>query len=153
MRTFSTDFEIKDGMIYFDAYEFIRKNESKSGDVKFKIVLEKNVRYFRHKYYRSAILPAIAEESFSGDKFEAHLYLKKRFLFIPAGAVSEIPEQHKNSRSMFVFDGDVLRGVIPSCGNISDDDMREFIIKTESVLFETQASLTAGQMELRKKAF
>ena len=155
MKTVSGEFKIKNGQIYFTpaVENFIRLNEGRDGDVTFKLVNQRDVKYWRHKYYRSALLPSIAAESFSGDNFEAHLYLKKRFLFIPAGSVSEIPDKHKNSRSMFVFDGDVLRGVIPSCGDISDDDMRAFVIKVEAVLFDTQASLTAGQMELRKKAF
>jgi hypothetical protein len=153
MRSKITDFKIEGGRIKFEAEEFIRLNEGKSGEIKLKIVSDKNVKHHRHRYYRGAVLPLIAEESFSGDLFEAHIYLKKRFLFIRAESLSEIPERHKNSASIFIFDGEALRGVIPSCGNLTDDEMRQYVIQVEGLMFDLQASLTADQINLRKKCF
>ena len=157
MKTLTYEFKIIDGKFtceYGSEFEkFKSDNEGRSGDMTLKIIRERNVMYWRHKYYRSVLLPLIAAESFSGDDFEAHIFLKKKYLFVKCELFSEVPAVHKEDRTMFVFGtDDRFRGFIPSTGNLTDDEMHKYLYQIEGLINDIQAGYTDSQREIRQKA-
>ena len=153
MKTLTTEFTVKNGRLIAQLDSFLLANEGKEGELKLKIINTDKVMYWRHKYYRSILLPYIAQESFSGDDFQAHIELKKMFLFVPVHEYREIPERYKNERTMFLFEASgSLNGLVPSTGDLSDEEMKKYILQVEGIMLELQISLTEQEMITRNKA-
>ena len=129
MRSLTTEFTIKNGRLIAQLDSFLLANEGKEGELKLKIVNTDKVAYWRHKYYRSILLPYIAQESFSGDDFQAHIEMKQKFLFVPVFEYRDIPERYKNEKTMFLFEASgSLKGLIPSTGDLTDEEMKQYIL-------------------------
>ena len=153
MKTLTTEFTVKNGRLIAQLDSFLLANEGKEGELKLKIVNTDKVMYWRHKYYRSVLLPYIAQESFSGDDFQAHIEIKKMFLFVPVFEYRDIPERYKNEKTMFLFEASgSLKGLIPSTGDLTDEEMKKYILQVEGIMLELQISLTEHEMITRKKA-
>lgn len=153
MRTLTTEFTIKNGRLIAQLDTFLLANEGKEGELKLKIVNTDKVEYWRHKYYRSILLPYIAQESFSGDDFQAHIEMKKMFLFVPVFEYRDIPERYKNEKTMFLFEASgSLKGLIPSTGDLTDEEMKQYILQVEGIMLELQISLTEQEIITRNKA-
>lgn len=153
MRSLTTEFTIKNGRLIAQLDRFLLANEGKEGELKLKIINTDKVMYWRHKYYRSILLPYIAQESFSGDDFQAHIELKKMFLFTPVNEYSGIPERFRTDRTNFIFDNDNnLKGFLPSTGDLTDEEMKKYILQVEGIMLELQISLTEHEMITRNKA-
>ena len=153
MRTLTTEFTIKNGRLVAQLDAFLLANEGKEGELKLKIVNTDKVAYWRHKYYRSILLPYIAQESFSGDDFQAHIEMKQKFLFVPVFEYRDIPERYKNEKTMFLFEASgSLKGLIPSTGDLTDEEMKQYILQVEGIMLELQISLTEHEIITRNKA-
>lgn len=153
MRSLTTEFTIKNGRLIAQLDGFLKANEGKEGELKLKIVNTDKVMYWRHKYYRSILLPYIAQESFSGDDFQAHIELKKMFLFVPVQEYAEIPGRYKTDRTNFLFNAESkLCGFLPSTGDLTDEEMKKYILQVEGIMLELQISLTEQEMITRNKA-
>lgn len=136
-----------------DVAKFLPNFLGELAEVTIKIIKKDKPEYWQHKYLNGCVIPALAEESFSGDVFLCTLEMKKRFLKIDCCGYEEVPEKHRDSRTMFIFNqNEELIGYIPSRANIDPDMMKTFIRDVESLLFETQASLSNEAYEYRKKA-
>jgi len=153
MRNLTTEFTIKNGRLVAQLDSFLLANEGKEGELKLKIVNTDKVMYWRHKYYRSILLPYIAQESFSGDDFQAHIEMKQKFLFVPVFEYRDIPERHKNEKTMFLFEASgSLKGLIPSTGDLTDEEMKQYILQVEGIMLDLQISLTEQEIITRSKA-
>jgi hypothetical protein len=136
-----------------DLHFFLNKWTGKTAEPTVKVIRDDKPEYWQHKYLNGCVIPALAEESFSGDVFLCTLEMKKRFLKIDCCGYEEVPEKHRDERTMFIFDSqENLVGYIPSRANIDPDEMKRFILDVEGLLFETQASLNKNAYEIRKKA-
>ena len=153
MKTLTTEFAVKNGRLIAQLDSFLLANEGKEGELKLKIVNTDKVMYWRHKYYRSILLPYIAQESFSGDDFQAHIELKKMFLFVPVQKYAEVPERYRNDKTNFMFSAEnKLCGFLPSTGDLTDEEMRQYILQVEGIMLDLQISLTEQEMITRNKA-
>ncbi len=153
MKTLTTEFTIKNGRLIAQLDSFLLANEGKEGELKLKIVNTDKVAYWRHKYYRSVLLPYIAVESYDSDNFKAHIELKKMFLFVPVFEYRDIPERYKNEKTMFLFEASgSLKGLIPSTGDLTDEEMKQYILQVEGIMLELQISLTEHEIITRNKA-
>lgn len=136
-----------------DIAKFLHNHIGETAEVTVKVIRDDKPEYWQHKYLNGCVIPALAEESFSGDVFLCTLEMKKRFLKIDCCGYEEVPEKHRDERTMFIFDSqENLVGYIPSRANIDPDEMKRFILDVEGLLFETQASLNKNAYEIRKKA-
>lgn len=153
VKTLTTEFTIKNGRLIAQLDRFLLANEGKEGELKLKIVNTDKVMYWRHKYYRSILLPYIAQESYDGHKFKAHMEMKKKFLYMPCSEYAEIPERHLTDKTNFLFDyKDQLKAYLPSTGNLTDEEMKKYILQVEGIVLELQISLTDSEMITRNKA-
>ena len=153
MRSLTTEFTIKNGRLIAQLDTFLLANEGKEGELKLKIVNTDKVMYWRHKYYRSVLLPYIAVESYDSDNFKAHIELKKMFLFVPVQEYSEIPERYRTDRTNFLFNAESkLCGFLPSTGDLTDEEMKQYILQVEGIMLELQISLTEQEIITRSKA-
>lgn len=151
---------IKNGEIkYLDSFkerlaEFKKQNEGKGGEIIVSI-FEKDIEYHRHKYYRGFILPEIADAAFDGDQFEAHIAMKRKFMYTAVSRLADIPSKH---RGRCIIDQEKIInaegkeeiktvGYMPSMGDISDKEAREYILKVEAFCF---SDLQIGIPENRK---
>jgi hypothetical protein len=141
--------------------EYCKAHNGKSGEISI-VLADETPRYFQHKYYRGYLLPAIADESFSGDREIAHAELKKILLQQPVSGWEEIPKKHRARASVIfirsVLDAgevhDLVRGYIPSTACLSVKEMAEYILKVEALCAEygIQVSLPNVAAEYRRKA-
>jgi hypothetical protein len=153
-KSVTVDFKIEKGrLVYTGLDSFLNYHDGKAGSLTVKIVSNNDVSYWRHKYYRSALLPYIAEESYDSDDLKAHISLKKIFLFQNCTEFAEIPDKHRDERTMFYFTGDELTGYVPSLSNITDEEMRGFLLSVEAIMLELQISMSQADINMREKAF
>jgi hypothetical protein len=144
-----------------DIRQFCAENDGKAGEITITLV-DEGPRYYQHKYYRGYLLPAIADESYSGDRDQAHTELKKMFLMQPATGWNDIPKKHRSRCSVIYVreitdDGevtDVIRGYVPSTSRLNKKDMAEYILKIEALCAEygIHISLPTAAIEYRRKA-
>ena len=146
MKSIESHFKIQRGQIVFlndesppELRELIEKNEGRRGIREIRIE-EDSVKYYQHKYYRGYLLPPIARECFDGDEFKTHIEMKKRFLWREVKEYQEIPRKHRD-RCIPVWkiteDGEeLLIGYLPSTGDLTEREMREYIILVEQFSFD-----------------
>jgi hypothetical protein len=99
--------------------------------------------FFLHKYYRGYLLPDLATAYGEADQEYVHRYfLKKDFLFIAIDKLDDIPSKHKDRPTIYIKEIDgkvVVQGYAPSTGDITHQEMKEFILKCEHRLFVDMA--------------
>lgn len=164
MKSIETHFKVQRGNIVFlndphppELQKLIEKNEGRRGVREIRIE-EDSVAYHQHKFYRGYLIPPIAEAAFDGDEFQAHIEMKKRFLFREIHEYGEIPRKHQ-SRCIPVWritpDGEeVLIGYLPSTGDLTKDEMRDYIQRVEKFSDEMgMYALTGEGIEARNMAY
>lgn len=141
--------------------EFLEFNEGKEGEIIYRTI-ERDIQYYQHKYYRGFLVPPIANDSYSGNRFETHLRLKEMFLVVAVSSFFDIPTKHQERAipvyDYFIENNEIIKktlcGYIPSTKDIAESEMRKFILDVE--LFAAEAgielSLKAHEYEYRKRA-
>ena len=157
--------KIKDCKIDFSPLQsYIERNDGKG----FVLKLEAgdNVQYWQHKYYRSCLLPALANHYGEKSLQFFHDYtLKPTFYeqstgkrFIPVEGYDEIPKKHQaGSRKIEVdtaLNKVIIMGYIPSCADMTEKEMRQYILFCEDLLFNFIGGSMDGfiDIEMRKNA-
>jgi len=135
--------------------EFKKENSLCEGIMTF-TVRGDDVEYWQHKYYRGKLLVPISDHSFSGDTKQAHDYLKEKFLFVKCDH-DKIPSNKIERCNKYFYKPDngprMFLGYTPSCADLSENEMDDFIKKVEVFGFENcQLSLDPLAMEQRKYA-
>ena len=146
MKAIETHFKIQGGKLVFlnpenppELQELIEQNEGRRGVREIRIE-EDSVKYSQHKYYRGYLIPPIARGCFDGDEFKAHIEMKKRFLCREVHEYAEIPRK-RQGRCIPIWkitpDGEeLLIGYLPSTGDLTEREMREYIILVEQFSFD-----------------
>lgn len=143
--------------------DFIKFNEGKEGEIIYKII-ERDTQYYQQKWYHGFLIPPIATESYSGNRFETHIRLKEMFLVRSVSSFSDIPRKYQ-SRAIPVYDifysddliepKKVLVGYIPSTKNLTEAEMGKFILDVENFIAEEgfQIGYKEHEYEYRRRAF
>ena len=145
LKKIITYFRVQKGQFVFlnrnidDFQKFLEDNEGKKGVREYRIE-EEDVKYYQHKYYRGYLIPPIAKECFDNDEYRAHVEMKKMFLFMDIQDYEKIPVKLK-ARCIPIWKNldtgeDILIGILPSTGDLSKNDMREYMLKVENFGFE-----------------
>jgi hypothetical protein len=143
MKVKST-FQIIGGRIAYSNKDFEKEfaqmkenHEGEHGEVIFEIIDQ--VRYFQHKYYRGFLLPDVAF-FFCEDEYYVHeVELKQRFLFreVMNNDWENIPSKYRG-KCRIVMQDDIVIGYIPSTGALTYQEMKDYILQVENLLFNQQ---------------
>jgi len=153
----SFQFRVIDGEMFFNKSDyqkrmkmFLEVFEGEEGSLNIEIFA--GVKYYRHKYYRSILLPAIAREMGQGTDYVHHMMLKPRFLLEKAGSFEEIPKRFL-SKSRFAYNnkfdsgtGELVYdeqgnpvqeivGYVPSMADISDRRAKQYLQDVEAFFY------------------
>lgn len=147
---FAGRIKIKDGHIkYIDDFPGMvnqikndKKYQNREGEIMIEFK-EQDVEYYQHKYYRGFLLPDIADTAFDGKKRRAHIEMKRMFLYFDVNNEDDIPAKHfgrciLDYERYKLADGKIvhnLRGYMPSMGDITKKEAKEFILKVENFAF------------------
>ena len=124
------------------------------------------VQYFQHKYYRSCVLPALADCYGESNKQYLHdyvvkpeyFYQKTGEYFIPVEGYDAIPKKHQaRSRKIEIYTPEekiAIIGYIPSTSNMTQKEMRSYILWCENLLCNFMGGAMDGfyNHEFRKGA-
>ena len=158
--------KIKDCKIDFSPLQsYIEQNDGKG----FVLKLEagNNVKFWQHQYYRGFLWKALADNYGEKNYYYFHDYILKPLYyekttgksFIPAEGYNNIPEKHQaGSRKIEFFTEEegkaIIMGYIPSCADMTQKEMRGFILFCEDILcdFYEWSRETLEKNEVRKNA-
>ena len=115
------------------------KQANEGGRVTIDFINSDSPAHGLHRYFRGYLLPDIATAYGERDTEYVHRYiLKKDFLFMPIESLDEIKGRHRDRPTIYVKEINekiTVVGYAPSTGDISHEDMKEFVLKCEHRLF------------------
>jgi hypothetical protein len=173
MKKFTITGSVREGTMEMDSELFAKKMKSflksaEGHDVSVTYEVVDTPEYWQHKYFHGYLLRDIAEAQGEVDLwYLKHMVLKSKFLFHIVGAHDEIPSRYKKNCRIITNivpdetngEHEIIVGFIPSLADLTYDDMRDFIIKCEFLLFEDlQGHLGCGSnkqeaLDFRRRAF
>ena len=131
--------------------ETLKANDGQYGECVFEII--DRVQHFQHKYYRGPLIDEICGKVGERDTEYIHFEMKKKFLYREVESAKDIKSRYRGRCIVFMNDNAEVKAYIPSTGDLTFEEMRDYILKVEEFLIhEINGSMPVENLHDRSLA-